>query len=142
MKKEAKGAVVDALALFLQAKKDIELTFSVESAAEIVSAVLKGRKAREGRTLNGLEYFVHGIGYTVVMPSGGNVHFDSGDRGEGDVFSAHDIQLFLETSGHVPVPAIEEVKSTLSDLHSSGMLLRFGNRFGVHDPSLFVRSGS
>ncbi len=94
MNDEARGAVVDALALFLQAKKDIELTFSVGSAAEIVSAVLKGRKAREGRTLSGREYFVHGIGYTVVMPSGGNVHFDSGDRGEGDVFSVHDVRFF------------------------------------------------
>jgi hypothetical protein len=137
---EARGAVVDALALFLQAKRDLELTFSAGSASEIVSAVLKGQKTREGHTLNGLEYFVHGIGYTVVMSSGGNIHFDSGDRGEGDVFSAHDIQFFLETSGRNPVPAIDEIKSVLNDLNSSGILSRYGNRFGVHDPSHLIRS--
>jgi hypothetical protein len=137
---ETREAVTGALVSFVQAKLDIELTFAVASAADIVSAVLKGRKACEGRTLNGLEYFVHGIGYTVVVSSEGHVHFDSGDPGEGDVFSAYDILLFMETSGHLPLPAIEGVKSVLNDLSSEGALMRFRNRFGIRNPSLLVRT--
>jgi hypothetical protein len=129
------------LASFVQAKQDIERTFAVASAADVVSAVLKGRKAREGRTLNGLEYFVHGIGYTVVVQSGGQVHFDSGDTGHGDVFSAHDVLLFMETSGDIQLPAVAAVKSALNDLSSEGALMRFGNRYSVRNPSLFVPTG-
>ncbi len=138
MTDDTREAVTDALASFAQAKRDIELTFSVGSAADIVSAVLKGRKAREGSTLSGLEYFVHGIGYTVVVPSGGQVHFDSGGHGEGDVFSAYDIQLFLETSGRAQLPTIEGIRTILNDLHSNRMITRFGNRFGIRNPSTFV----
>jgi hypothetical protein len=138
MVNDIREAVVGALAAFVLAKSAIELTFDATSATEIVSAVLKGQKAREGRCVNGLEYFVHGIGYTVVTPSGGQVHYDSGDAGEGDVFSANDIRFFLETSQHMPVPAIDDIKRILNDLRSSGIVLQFRNRFGIQDPSFFV----
>jgi hypothetical protein len=131
---ETREAVAGALAVFAQAKQDIELTFSAGSAADIVSAVLKGRQDRQGRTLNGLEYFVHGIGYTVVVPAGGQVHVDSGDPGEGDVFSAYDIRLFLESSGHAPLPTIDDIRLVLNGLHSKGALMRFRNRFGIRNP--------
>ncbi|MDG4770308.1 hypothetical protein [Solwaraspora sp. WMMD792] len=138
---EVREAVVRVLASFVQAKQEIERTFAVASAADIVSAVLRGRNAREGRTLSGLEYFVHGIGYTVVVQSGGQAHFDSGDTGQGDVFSAHDVLLFMETSGHMQLPAVSAVKSVLNDLSSEGALMRFGNRYGVQNPSLLVPTG-
>lgn len=137
---ETREAVTDVLASFVQAKQDIERTFGLASAADLVAAVLKGRKARVGRTLDGLEYFVHGIGYTVVVPSGGQAHFDSGDHGEGDVFSAYDILLFMETSGHVPLPPVDGVKAVLNDLSSEGKLMRFGNRYGIRNPSLLLRT--
>jgi hypothetical protein len=59
------------------------------------------------------------------------VHFDSGGADEGDVFSAYDIVFFIETSGHAPPPAVEDVKSVLEYLTSEGMLTQYGNRFGV-----------
>lgn len=129
----AREAVMDALASFVQAKRDIELTFAAGSTEEIVSAVLKGRKAREGRTLGRLDYFVHGVGYTVVVPSGGQVHFDAGELGQGDVFSAYDIKVFLETSGNASQPDVESIKQVLMDLHSAEMLVRFGSRFGIRN---------
>ena len=96
MNSTVRDRVTAALASFAEAKAAIESPFDVMSAAEIVSAVLQGRMPREGRCVNGLEYFVHGVGYTIMIDSGGQVHFDGGDGGIGDVFSAYDIQEFLK----------------------------------------------
>ncbi len=131
MNSEARDAVLAALASFAQAKAAMEETFRVRSAAEVVSAVLRGRMPREGHCLNGLEYFVHGIGYTVVTASGGQVHFDSGDEVSTDVFSVHDIRAFLETSGYEYVPTIEDVRDALSQLELLGKVRRYGRRFAI-----------
>jgi hypothetical protein len=86
---------------------------------------------REGHLANGSGYFVHGVGYTVVTESGGEVHLDAGDNGAEDVFSVHDIHAFLETSGCDNVPTIETIRDSLNQLEAAGKILREGRRFSI-----------
>jgi hypothetical protein len=81
---------------FSQAYAAILDTFRADSAPQIVSAVLKGEMPRNGSCINGWAYYVHGIGFTVVLPSGGQVHFDGSEQG--DFFTVYDISFFLETA--------------------------------------------
>jgi hypothetical protein len=104
----------------MEARAAMEATFGVTGAPAIVSAVLKGVRPRTGRCLNGLEYFVHGIGYTVVFPSGGQAHIDGGPTG--DIFSVYDLSFFLETLDDDPVPSSEALTVELDALVSAGEL--------------------
>jgi hypothetical protein len=81
---------------FTKASAAIRATFSADSAPQIVAAVLKGEMPRNGTCINGWDYYVHGVGFTVVLPSGGQVHFDG--SAYGDFFTIHDVTFFLETS--------------------------------------------
>jgi len=89
--------VSSALDAFRMARSQMEDAFHADSTSAIISAVNRGEKPRRGKLPDGLEYFVHGIGYTVSLPSGGEIHIDSAPGG--DSFSVYDIQQFVETSG-------------------------------------------
>jgi len=109
-----------ALDAYRMARSQMEHDFNAESTSTIISQVNRGEKPREGTLSNGLEYFVHGIGYTVTLPSGGQVHIDSAP--EGDSFSVYDLQLFIETSGEEPVPGISAIADTCNEKVRDGEL--------------------
>lgn len=123
---EVDAAVQTVLVAFKAAKEAIETTFGVAGAPAVVGLVLKGFKPREGVCLNGLEYSVHGIGYTVVFPDEGQAHIDGSV--DGDLFSVHDVSFFLESSGVDPVPDIEVLEVELEKLLRSGSLHKAGAR--------------
>jgi hypothetical protein len=121
------GDVIEAaLASFAEAKAAIEETFCVVGAPEIVSAVLAGSRPRQGLCAGGLEYFVHGIGYTVVFPDGGQIHID-GDASGDDVFSCYDMSFFLESSSKASLSA-REIQDLLDELVGSDRLRRAGSK--------------
>lgn len=109
-------------AVFAEAKGAIEATFAAQSAPEIVRSVLRGDQPREGVCLNGLEYLVHGVGYTVVLPSEGHVHFDG--SAEGDFFTQDDVALFLTTAELCDSPDPSEVAGHLDALCIEGSLIK------------------
>lgn len=92
----------------------IETTFGLDSASEIVSAVLRGCGSRNGNCDNGWEYFVHGFGYTVVLPTGGQVHFDGSN--EGDFFTKYDLAFFLESDERFKDPDDPAVGKMIADM--------------------------
>lgn len=94
----------------------------LESAVEIVTAVVRKERPRSGRCVNGYEYFVHGAGYTVVLPSGGQVHLDG--SGEGDVFTAYDMAHFLEDSGVERGCRVAEVRDVCDELCDIGVITK------------------
>lgn len=101
---------------FTQARDAIMSTFQATSCPEIVTAVLKEEMPRNGTCLNGWEYNVHGVGFTVTLPSEAQVHFDGSNQG--DYFTDYDIQFFIETSemlNEVSLPEVVESLNNLSD---------------------------
>jgi hypothetical protein len=92
-------------------------------ATAAVLAVRQGLIPREGVLDDGLEYFVHGVGYTVVMPSEAQAHIDAGSAG--DMFTNHDIRTYLRTAedGQLPVLTIEEIRDATDKLSSDGKLV-------------------
>jgi hypothetical protein len=103
-------AVAEAIDAFAEARRQIGETFGTSTAAEVVTAVLRGGKARNGRCRDGSEYLVHGTGYSVVLPGGAQAHIDAhGDRS--DRFTAWDIRMYLDDliDGDVPLDAVAEV---------------------------------
>lgn len=84
----------DAVAAFRAAKAAIHATFGGTDATAIVRSVRQGDRPRNGHCANGWEYFVHGIGYTVVLPGGRQAHIDASK--DGDVFTRYDIAFFAE----------------------------------------------
>jgi hypothetical protein len=109
--------VGDAVSKFLHARDCLEETFGVRGASKVVADVLGGERERSGSCVGGLEYLVHGIGYTVVQPDGGQLHIDAG-KDDRDVITVYDIQLFLETASpgvEVDVAEIEECCSVLAE---------------------------
>ncbi|MEV8636329.1 hypothetical protein AB0395_32215 [Streptosporangium sp. NPDC051023] len=124
MATQGRDVIEAALASFAEAKAAIEETFGVVGAPEIVNAVLAGSRPRQGRCTNGLEYFVHGIGYTVVFPDDAQVHIDGDESGD-DVFSLYDMLFFLENSGKTS-PSAREVQDLLDELVASDQLRRAG----------------
>ncbi|MFG3142179.1 DUF6896 domain-containing protein [Streptomyces sp. NPDC048211] len=120
-----------ALAQFSEARDVMRRTFSRESALEIVSAVRRDEIPRKGVCVNGCEYFVHGAGYTVVLPSGGQVHID-GDP-EGDFFTSYDISFFLESSGGARY-GNSGVRDACEDFIDQGILRRVGVGYSLVSP--------
>jgi proline racemase len=110
-----------ALDAYQMARSEMEDAFNTNSTTAIVSAVNRGEKARQGALSNDLEYFVHGIGYTVTLPSGGQVHIDSAPGG--DSFSVYDIQQFIETSGEGRAPDISVIANVCEEKVRNGELL-------------------
>ncbi|MGW0363064.1 DUF6896 domain-containing protein [Streptomyces sp. NPDC002990] len=120
-----------ALAHFSEARDAMRRTFSRETALEIVSAVRRGEIPRKGICINGCEYFVHGAGYTVVLPSGGQVHID-GDP-EGDFFTSYDISFFFESSGGARY-GNSDVRDACEDFADQGILQRVGVGYSLVSP--------
>lgn len=116
----------EVIRVFSEARSKIEATFGRQSSEGIVSAVLRGEKPREGVVATGEEYFVHGIGYTVVLQNGGQVHLDSWEGG--DILSIYDIQRFLVTSQADPVPDIDNITSACEDMCLEGLLVKAEGR--------------
>ncbi|MFI2224905.1 DUF6896 domain-containing protein [Streptomyces fradiae] len=129
-----------ALAHFSEARDTMRCTFSRETALEIVSAVRRGEISRKGICVNGYEYFVHGAGYTVVLPSGGQVHID-GDP-EGDFFTSYDISFFFESSGGARYRN-SDVRDACEDFADRGILQRVGAGYSLVSPGgTFCESSS
>ncbi|GAB3900338.1 DUF6896 domain-containing protein [Kibdelosporangium lantanae] len=120
MSPKLRDAVEIALLSFAAGKASIEETFGVRGANQVVRAVLTGSRPRRGRCLDGREYFIHGIGYTVVFFDDGQVHID-GDVDDNDVFSSYDVSFFLKTSG-IETVSDREIRPLLDDLVDSGRL--------------------
>jgi hypothetical protein len=112
------------LVSFAQARAAIKATFGVGSAPEIVAAVLHGERSRNGVCNNGWEYYVHGVGYTVVLPSGGQVHLDGSEQG--DFFTAYDVSFFLETEEGLDKIDAVTVKAWCETMCERNLLCRAG----------------
>lgn len=108
--------VVDS---FSQAFDAITSTFHAASTSDIVSAASRGEIPRKGRCLNGWEYSIHGAGFTVTLPSRGQVHIDWSR--EGDYFKEYDVAFFMETSGIPERPDLPEIVESLNLLASHSM---------------------
>ena len=113
-----------AIDCFREARAAIRETFSIVSAAEVVGRVLSHEIPRYGYCRNGLEYYVHGVGYTVILRNGAQVHIDS--VGERDCFSIYDLRNFLEEDTEEDSPSIPELERVCADLVDSGELSRVG----------------
>jgi hypothetical protein len=113
---------------FRNAKNAIEETFEASRAPEIVSAVLSHSFPRNGTCSNGYAYTVHGIGYTVTLPDGGEVHLDGSP--EGDCFTVYDLELFFETSSEFHEMNIGEIERECSRMEGEGLLRK--TRTGVY----------
>ncbi len=100
----------------------MESTFGVASASAVVRKVVTHDRPRCGHCDNGLKYFVHGIGYSVVFPSGATAHIDSGPHG--DCFSVYDIAGFLNDDRLGIEVSVAEVTTACEDLVVSGVLRR------------------
>lgn len=114
----------EALRCFVQASAAVKATFHADSASGIVAAVLQGERARNGVCDNGWEYFVHGVGYTVVVPSGGQVHFDGSVQG--DFFTAYDMSFFSETVDGADKVDVATVNVWCETMCERGSLRRVG----------------
>ncbi|MGW0520429.1 DUF6896 domain-containing protein [Crossiella sp. NPDC003009] len=113
-----------ALAEFCAARSAIMETFAASVAPEIVSKVIDGEMAREGKCRNGLAYRVHGIGYTVTSASGGEIHFDGSDYG--DFFTEYDVSFFMETSSSLRSMETSSVRAALELLCERGDIREVG----------------
>jgi hypothetical protein len=111
--------VRSAVDAFYQARAVMADGFSVQSASAVVSAVLDGSKPRKGKCVNGWDYFVHGVGYTVVLPSEAQLHIDAGKST--DVISLYDIRFYLESLG-CDVPELADLRGQCEALVREGVL--------------------
>ncbi|RMI45548.1 DUF6896 domain-containing protein [Streptomyces triticirhizae] len=111
-----------ALNAFRAGREAMARHFGAASAAHFLRAVLDGARPREGTTSEGLEYFVHGVGYTITLADGGEVHLDA-ERSGGECFKAYDICLYLETAGHVACPDAAPVRAELRRRAQRGELV-------------------
>lgn len=110
---------------FTEAMEAIQHTFQMEDARSIVTAVNEKRYPRRGKCKNGYDYFVHGFGYTVVVPPEGQVHIDGGN--DGDYFTVYDMALFLETSELCPSPEYAEIREGCELLYTARELKKVGD---------------
>jgi hypothetical protein len=124
MEQAARRIVQASIASFVSAKEAMEAEFGLVGAPAIVHSVLKGTVPRQGKLRGGSEYFVHGIGYTVVFSDEGQAHIDGSDLG--DLFSVYDLSFYMETSGVGPVSGIEELEAVLDGMVESGELRKAG----------------
>jgi hypothetical protein len=124
MEQTAWRLVRASIASFSEAKEAMEAEFGLVGAPAIVHSVLKGAVPREGKLRDGSEYFVHGIGYTVVSSGAGQAHIDGSNIG--DLFSVYDLSFYMETSGVDPVPDIEDLEAVLEGMAECGKLQKAG----------------
>jgi hypothetical protein len=133
MPDDLEQVVTPALDGFRVGKRAMEQHFGVSSTSGIVEAVLQGGMPRQGQTGDGLEYFVHGVGYTVTLPDGGEVHIDA-ERSGGDCFKVYDVCQYLETSGRIETCDIEQVRAVLAQQVAGGELRTAGQGYYVLVP--------
>ncbi len=105
------------------ARQAMTISTGCPDARAVVRRVLDRDLPRQGTLDNGLEYDVHGIGYSVVMPSEAQVLIDAGDVA--DVFSAYDIEMYLDFAedGLLPKLSIEQVVAALTELSAEGAVV-------------------
>jgi hypothetical protein len=111
--------VRSAVEAFYQARAVMMEDFGAHRASEVVSAVLNGSKPRQGSCVNGWGYFVHGVGYTVVLPYEAQLHIDAGDNA--DVISVFDLRFYLEGVGCGAVE-LAVIREQCDALVSEGLL--------------------
>ncbi|NIL58212.1 DUF6896 domain-containing protein [Salinispora arenicola] len=114
---EVSGAI-DGL---LDARRLVADVFGVSSASSLVRRVLDGEIHRQGHFPNGLEYFVHGVGYTVVFDNGAQAHLDACDGDGGDCFTVYDARGFLQDTSE-RVPSLESVREVCDEWVARGQL--------------------
>lgn len=108
---EMTRAVIDS---FTEARNSIMSTFRATSCPDIVTAARKREIPRNGTCLNGWEYSIHGVGFTVTLPPKGQAHFDGSNQG--DYFTDYDVQFFIETSELLNEAGLAEVVESLNNL--------------------------
>lgn len=129
---EVSGAI-DGL---LDARRLVADVFGVSSASSLVRRVLDGEIHRQGHLPNGLEYFVHGVGYTVVFDNGAQAHLDAcdSDSDGGDCFTVYDVRGFLQDTSE-RVPSLESVREVCDEWVARGQLgMSGGATYLVLDP--------
>lgn len=114
---EVSGAI-DGL---LDARRLVADVFGVSSASSLVRRVLDGEVPRQGHFPNGLEYFVHGVGYTVVFDDGAQAHLDACDGDGGDCFTVYDVRGFLQDKCE-QVPSLESIREVCDEWVARGQL--------------------
>ena len=102
-------------------------TFGARSAADVVSAVVEGRMPREGENVDGSKYYVHGVGYTVILRGEGEVHLDGGSGD--DVFSVYDVLNYFESLNLSGMPTLGEIRAALDNMAAAGLVEVVNNRF-------------
>ncbi|MFC8850353.1 MULTISPECIES: DUF6896 domain-containing protein [unclassified Micromonospora] len=116
------SSAIDGL---LHARRLVAEAFGVSSASSLVRRVLDGEVPRQGHFLNGLEYFVHGVGYTVVYDSGAQAHLDACDGDGGDCFTVYDVRGFLRDTCD-QVPSLESIREVCNEWVARGQLSMSG----------------
>lgn len=110
-----------ALDSFREAKRIMDDFSGGTTATDLVKAVHENRIDRNGRTPAGHEYAVHGIGYTVTLGNGGDVHLDGSQAGE-DCFKVYDVIRYLDTAEGPDAPAVAAVVPLLEERVERGEL--------------------
>jgi uncharacterized protein DUF6896 len=108
--------VEEALSSFVEAKAAMEGAFGTRGAAAVVRSVITRTQPRSGWLPDGREYFVHGIGYTVVLSDESPAHIDADESGQ-DIFSSYDMMYFLQE--HVGLDASAWIHRAYSVDHLS-----------------------
>lgn len=114
----------EVLADYRLARHEMRMFLGVDSAGAVVDGMHRGAWPRRGSLPDGLRYIVHGIGYTVVMPSGGLVHLDAADGG--DSLTVSELAMSFRTLDDDP-PTPEELEQALTQIAREGGLHRLGS---------------
>jgi len=114
------GNVESAIVDFYRAKRLMEEELLVTAASQVVERANRGEVARHGRG-QGFVYSIHGIGYTVVLPSGAPAHIDS--LGDEDGFTSYDIRAYLDEVLET-VPSIEEIRLACDLCAAQGLIVK------------------
>ena len=114
------NSVERAINDFYRAKRLMEEELLVTAASQAVERANRGQVARYGRG-QGFVYSIHGVGYTVVLPSGASAHIDS--LGSDDGFTSYDIRAYLG-EGLEAVPSIEEIRTACDQCAAQGLVVK------------------
>lgn len=115
--------VRSVLRAFDGARHAVRDTLTLGSARAVTAAVVAGEIPQEGDLADGAEYYWHGIGYTVVLAGGGQIHVDAAPSGDADLVTVHDIHWFLESSG-MPAPSVDALDAACIRMCEEGLLDR------------------
>ncbi|MGC4810921.1 DUF6896 domain-containing protein [Micromonospora sp. DT228] len=113
------GEVIDA---FFEARRIISRCLGVASAAELVAAVLNGSVPRNGHCQDGVEYMVHGVGYTVTFSNDAQAHIDASGA-QRDCFKLYDLRFYLDEITD-DIPSLEALSTACDGYAQKGALRR------------------